>query len=372
MKVMGEVTGMMGVMLLNLGKETGVWKAMRGGESVTPSQLAKTSGLSERYLEELLRASALHGYIKYTPGSEPVNKDWDSGITVMEGETFALSPEMEEVLFDEDSPNYYGHSLSLPMFLTGAPFEKLIQSFKDDTGVPYALYGKKFPEFVEMSHKKIYQTQIKEWLKNEELKDLHAVLTEGGVVLDLGCGNGWSSISVAEEFPKTTVHAVDCDETSMEKAKFNFTESVSSKKIRSGQVIPHCCFAHEADIAKGSVDMVMIFISLHDMYNPSEVLGSTIDLLKPEGCILVLEFTHQDSFSDLMTGSVGPQKGLTQFDMSLSVLHCLPVAKVETPSQAVGTCFSLATMKKVAAKGGFNSVTCFSANEIMSLFVIKK
>merc|ERR1712013_70478 len=175
-----------------------------------------------------------------------------------------------------------------------------------------------------------------------------------------------------EEFPKTTVHAVDCDETSMEKAKFNFTESVSSKKIRSGQVIPHCCFAHEADIAKGSVDMVMIFISLHDMYNPSEVLGSTIDLLKPEGCILVLEFTHQDSFSDLMTGSVGPQKGLTQFDMSLSVLHCLPVAKVETPSQAVGTCFSLATMKKVAAKGGFNSVTSFSANEIMSLFVIKK
>ena len=54
MKVMGEVTGMMGVMLLNLGKETGVWKAMRGGESVTPSQLAKTSGLSERYLEDMM------------------------------------------------------------------------------------------------------------------------------------------------------------------------------------------------------------------------------------------------------------------------------------------------------------------------------
>ena len=124
MKVMGEVTGMMGVMLLNLGKEAGVWKAMRGGESVTPSQLAKTSGLSERYLEELLRASALHGYIKYTPGSEPVNKDWDSGITVMEGETFALS---------------------LIMFFTGAPFE--------------------------ISHKDIYQTQIKELWKNEALKE---------------------------------------------------------------------------------------------------------------------------------------------------------------------------------------------------------
>jgi hypothetical protein len=27
-KIMGEVTGMLGVMLLNLGKETGVWQAM--------------------------------------------------------------------------------------------------------------------------------------------------------------------------------------------------------------------------------------------------------------------------------------------------------------------------------------------------------
>ena len=372
MKVMGEVTGMMGVMLLNLGKETGVWNAMRGGENVTPAKLAKTSGLSERYLEELLRAAALHGYLTYTPGSDPVSKSWDSGIEVMGGDTFALGPGLEEVLFDEDSPHYYGNSLSLPMFLAGPPFERLVQAFQDDSGVPYALYGNKFPEMVEMSHKKIYQTQIKEWLKNKELANLHANLTKGGVVLDLGCGNGWSSISVAEEFPNTTVHAVDVDETSIKNAKINFEEAISGNKIIAGQIIPHCCFAHEANITKGSVDMVMLFICLHDMFNPSEVLRSAIDLLKPDGCILVLEFTHPDSFSDLMTGNDQPQKGLTKFCMSASVLHCLPVAKVETPSQAVGTCFSLSTMKKVAAKGGFNSVTSFTANEMMTLFIIKK
>ena len=372
-KMMGEVTGMLGVMLLNLGKETGVWQAMRGGASVTTAKLAETAGLSERYLEELLRASSLHGYLKYTPGTTPESKSWDSGIAVM-GDSFALSPEMEEVLFDEDSPNYYGHSLSLPMFFAGAPFEKLIQSFKDDSGVPYALYGKKFPDFIEKDHSKIYQTQIKEWLKNEDLKDLRSVLSKGGVVLDLGCGNGWSSISIAEEFPNTTVHAVDCDETSMEKANLNFAEAVSGKRVKANQIIPHCCFAHEANIPKGSVDLVMLFICLHDMYNPSEVLASAVDMLKPDGCILVLEFTNPDSFPDLMS-SDSPQKGLTKFCMSVSVLHCLPVYKVGpvgTPSQAVGTCFSLNTMKKVAAKGGFNSVTSFAANEMMSLFVIKK
>jgi len=362
---------MLGVLLLNLGKETGVWLAMRGGASMTPAQLAAKSGLSERYLEELLRASALHGYLNFLPGNQPEIKAWDSGIA-MGGDSFALSPEMEEVLFDEDSPNYYGNDISLPMYMTGKPFEKLIQSFKDDSGVPYAFYGKKFPELVEKAHAKIYQTQIKEWLKNEELKDLRKVFSEGGVVLDLGCGNGWSSISVAEEFPNSTVHAVDCDEPSIEKAKFNFSEAVSNKRVKAGQIVPHCCFAHEANIPKGSVDMVMLFICLHDMYNPSEVLASAMDMLKPDGCILVLEFTNPDSFSDLMSSDSPQQKGITKFCMSVSVLHCLPVAKVETPSQAVGTCFSKSTMEKVAAKGGFNSVSSFAANEMMSLFVIRK
>jgi len=369
-KVMGDVTGMLGVLLLNLGKETGVWVAMKGGEPTTPAQLATKSGLSERYLEELLRASALHGYLTYTPGNLTESKAWDSGIGVC-GDRFALSAEMEEVLFDDNSPCYYGHSMSLPLFLTGPPFEKLIESFKDDTGVPYALYGKKFPEFVEKSHDKIYQTQIKEWLKNEELKDVRSALSSGGVVLDLGCGNGWSSISIAEEFPSTKVHAVDLDEASIEKAKINFSEAVSQNRVKAGQIVPHCCFAHEANIPKGSVDLVMLFICLHDMHNPSEVLASAIEMLKPDGCVLVLEFKNPDSFADLMASN-SPQKGLTKFCMSVSVLHCLPVCKVESPSQAVGTCFSKSTMEKVAAKGGFNSVKSFEANEMMSLFVIRK
>ena len=72
------------------------------------------------------------------------------------------------------------------------------------------------------------------------------------------------------------------------------------------QVVSHCCFAHEAPIPGGSVDLVhlprwfwrifdiswnilkvkvawqvLIFISLHDMNNPSEVLASTLPLLSP-------------------------------------------------------------------------------------------
>ena len=40
--------------------------------------------------------------------------------------------------------------------------------------------------------------------------------------------------------------------------------------------------------------------------------------------------------------------------------------------KAIGTAFSLATMKKVAAKAGFNNVTSFRVNnDAMTMFVLK-
>ena len=87
-------------------------------------------------------------------------------------ETFAMSADMEEVMFDVTSDNYYGHSLSLPMHLTGQPFTELLSAFKTDAGVPYTSYGEKFTEFVEISHARLYKTQAKGWLTNPEIQDI--------------------------------------------------------------------------------------------------------------------------------------------------------------------------------------------------------
>jgi len=376
-KLEGQATAMMGVMLLNLGMRTGVWEEMRGGAPVTAAGLAKARGLSERYIEEILRAAALHGYLQFCPseGGEKKRRVWDSGVPGLEGEAFALSKEMEEVLFEEESPSYYGHSLALPMCLTGPPFESLVKAVKSDAGVPYSLFADgKFGDFVEKAHARIYATQTKDWMGQPELAGVKTTLEKGGVVLDLGCGSASSSIAMANAFPNSTVHAVDCDQASTEKGKLNIKAAEERGEVRPGQVLSHCCFAHEAPISPGSVDLVLIFISLHDMNNPSEVLASTQPLLAPGGTVLVLEFTAPESFSSLMSGGEvsAAQRGLSTFCYSASVLHCLPVSKVETPSQAVGTQFSLPTMKVVASKAGFSRVSSVKANDAMTLFIINK
>ena len=157
----------------------------------------------------------------------------------------------------------------------------------------------------------------------------------------------------------------------MLKARRHIATAEKGGSISAGQVVGHQCLAHEANIEAGSVDMVMVWIALHDMHNPSHVLETVRSMLRPDGCVLVLEFTNEDDFSALVSGDNAAQKGLTKFCLSVSVLHCLPVAKALEPSQAIGTAFSFATMQSVAGRAGFNNVSFFKANDTMSMFILK-
>ena len=50
---------------------------------------------------------------------------------------------MEEVLWDETSPHYYGHFMALPMYLCGPSFDQVVIALKKDTGIEYSVYGEK-------------------------------------------------------------------------------------------------------------------------------------------------------------------------------------------------------------------------------------
>jgi transcription initiation factor IIE alpha subunit len=50
-----------------LGDRLGLYKAMIDGKEVTPTELAKKTGLHERYVREWLSGQAASGYIDYHP-----------------------------------------------------------------------------------------------------------------------------------------------------------------------------------------------------------------------------------------------------------------------------------------------------------------
>src|SRR6266850_5189136 len=69
--LVGKLVGDLGISLggasILLGDRLGLYKAMADGAVVTPSELAKKTGLHERYVREWLSGQAASGYIDYHP-----------------------------------------------------------------------------------------------------------------------------------------------------------------------------------------------------------------------------------------------------------------------------------------------------------------
>lgn len=84
--LVGKLVNDLGISLggasILLGDRLGLYKAMADGDIFTPSELAKKTGLHERYVREWLSGQAASGYIDYHPEktrsrSRP-NKRWRS------------------------------------------------------------------------------------------------------------------------------------------------------------------------------------------------------------------------------------------------------------------------------------------------------
>ena len=106
--------------------------------------------------------------------------------------------------------------LSLVADLAQVP--RLVESFRTGQGIPYADYGPDEAEGQAMGTRPVYRAEIKSWFA--AVPDLTERLADGTArVLDIGCGTGWSSVSIAQAYPGVTVDGVDLDPGSIEAAR---------------------------------------------------------------------------------------------------------------------------------------------------------
>jgi hypothetical protein len=93
--LVGKLVGDLGISLggasILLGDRLGLYKAMADGAVITPSELAKKTGLHERYVREWLSGQAASGYIDYHP----------------EKNAFSLSAEQAMAFAEEGSPAFF-------------------------------------------------------------------------------------------------------------------------------------------------------------------------------------------------------------------------------------------------------------------------
>jgi 2-polyprenyl-3-methyl-5-hydroxy-6-metoxy-1,4-benzoquinol methylase len=307
-----------------LGLRLGLYRSLADHGPTTAAELAERTSTNERLVREWLEQQAATEVLEAT-------RD-DAGAW-----RFALPAEHAVVLLDPDAIDGMGGTVrSLVAELAMVP--RLVESFRTGRGIPYAEYGPDEADGQAMSTRPIYRSELSSWFV--ALPEVSARLA-GGRVLDVGCGLGWSTVSIAKAFPTAQVDGVDFDLASIEAAREIAKQEGVSDRVRFE-------VQDAAELAGAGYDLVTFFEMLHDLARPVEALRAAREALAPGGVVLVADEITADAFA-------GPADEADRRHYGWSLLMCLPSSMSEPGSAATGAVIRPATVRAYADAAGFAS-----------------
>ena len=326
-RILEATTGTLELFGIYLGDRLGLYEALRTTGPVTADELAEIAGIAPRYAREWLEQQAVAGVL-----------DVDDVTAAPEARRFALPERHVGALAD---PADLDHVAPLARMLVGIAnvLDEVVDAYRTGGGVPYARYGAEFRAGQGGINRPAFSTAlVEEWLP--AAGDLTARLRAGGRLADLGCGQGWSTIAVAEAFPRAVVVGIDADAASIEEARALAASRGAAARFEAVDA--------SALAAEGPFDAILVLEALHDMARPVEVLTAARAALADGGAVVVADEAVSDTF-------VAPGDDMERMMYGWSITHCLPAAMSEEPSAAIGTVIRADIVRRLAADAGFAS-----------------
>jgi hypothetical protein len=265
---MGQALGDLGAaisgIMVYLGDELGLYKAMAGAGPITDERLAERTGCDQRYLREWLSNQAAGGYLTYDP-------DTDS---------YELPDEQALALADEDSPVFLpGGFAGIAAAWAGTP--KFIEAFRTGGGVGWNEQDPRLFRGTERFFRPGYKAYlVAEWIP--ALEDVEAKLQTGARVADVGCGHGASTVLMAEAYPKSSFIGFDYHAGSIDTARNRAADALLADRV-SFEV------ASAKDYPGTGYDVIAFFDCLHDMGDPQGALQHARSGIANDGTILLVE-----------------------------------------------------------------------------------
>ena len=112
----------------------------------------------------------------------------------------------------------------------------------------------------------------------------------GSEVLEVGCGVGAQTVTLASRSPEATIIAMDISEDSLTAAQ----ESVRSAGFRN--VVFQRADVYSMTFAPDAFDHVFVCFVLEHLIRPHEALARLTEVLKPGGTITVIEGDHGSAY----------------------------------------------------------------------------
>jgi len=317
-KCVGDFGALLSGTLVSIGDRLGLFKAIAAAGEVTPAELAKRTGTSERYVREWLAAMAASEYITYAGGGR-----------------FTLTPEQREAFTNEESPGYMIGGFQGMTAATRA-FPKVIEAFRSGQGVGWHEHDADLFKGTERFFRPGYAANLVEaWLP--ALDGVVDKLKAGARVADVGCGHGASTIIMAKAFPQSQFVGFDYHAASIDAAR----------EAAKGAGLKNVTFdVASAKEYPGTYDLVCHFDCLHDMGDPVGAAKRVYDSLNDGGTWLLVEPNAGDDIAQNLN-PVG------RVFYSASTLICTPASLAQEVGAALGAQAGEARLREVAQQAGF-------------------
>jgi precorrin-6B methylase 2 len=308
-----------------LGERLGWYASLAADGPATADELADRTATDARYAREWLEQQAVAGILEV---------DGDHRFSMPDGHA--------EVLVDRLSINLMAPLARMVVAAFGR-LPQVAEAYRTGQGVGWEAYGADMREGqAAFNRPAVTHLLGTTWIPGAP--DLHARLNADlpARMVDVGCGEGWSTIALAQTYPKARFVGIDLDAPSIDAALRNATDAGVADRVE---------FRHgdAAAVLDGPFDAALILEAVHDMANPVPVLAAIREALGEGGSLIVVDERVAESFS-------APGDDIERFMYGWSITTCLPDGRSRQPSRATGTVMRPDTLRGYATEAGYGSV----------------
>jgi SAM-dependent methyltransferase len=323
---MGQAVGDLGAaisgLMVLLGDELGLYKAMAGAGPLSAAELADRTGCDGRYVLEWLNNQAAGGYVAY-------DADRDA---------YELPPEQALALADEDSPVFLpGGFAGIAAAWAGA--DKYVDAFRTGKGVGWHEQDPRLFRGTERFFRPGYKAHlVAEWIP--ALDGVEDKLRAGARVADVGCGHGASTVLMAQAYPQSRFVGFDFHPASVDTARKRAADAGVADRV-SFEV------ASAKDFPGEGYDLITYFDCLHDMGDPEGAVRHTRSAIAADGTVMLVEPYAGDRTADNLT-PVG------RAFYGFSTVICTMASKAQEVGLALGAQAGEGRLREIFMAGGFS------------------
>jgi 2-polyprenyl-3-methyl-5-hydroxy-6-metoxy-1,4-benzoquinol methylase len=322
--------------LVHLGDELGLYRAMQGAGPLTPAELADQTDLTERLVREWLLGNAAADLV----------------VSDVAGEHFELTDAAAAVLADEGGSEWFAagafHAPFSPDVVKG-----LKQSFRTGVGLSYDAFGATTAHSTARS--------LGPWVRAALVPRLLPLLDgvvdklqSGAREADVGCGGGVALEALARAFPASRFVGFDPSHHACHDAR------VRVHDLHNVQI--HETYADDLP-QKAHFDLVLTFDCLHDMPRPGDAARAIRGAFASDGTWLVKEIRSKGSFRE------NQDNPLLALMYGMSVTTCLQSSLSEPGVEGFGTLgLPPARLEALVRDAGFTRVTQHDIGEPPNLY----